>query len=347
MINMKNILNDRIAFYLDADGNCHWEYVGMVDRDEELGEDIEFFDAKPNNLSVDLGTCRVCGKNPIKYNYILRNTVPNPEPNWDYVSVGSECIQYLDQSDMLRIKRDQKVLKFKKDKENAMVFGKYLRDHVLKPELWKINWTYFGKQKNLGGSVSFISKKCLEGVALQEKTFGKELRKALKENGIIIPNMKEMKEMVGKTEDELPVVPIGYELVDYYGISPITGQRDIMYVTLKDIETGEEEFPNVSKEWDPVIEDSNGNYIHLQKFIKSKGMDPVLRALKILAGNDPDYAGVQNGIGFNGRDTEFGHSLASCNHLSLKQREYGKKMVRKYHKQLPKDLFEEIYGDEQ
>ena len=151
------------------------------------------------------------------------------------------------------------------------------------------------------------------------------------------------------TEDKM--VPDGYELVPYWGVSPITGKREVVFETLKDLKTGEEEFPNVIPEWDPVIEVVSHNdvmYIHLQKFIKQHNIkrDPVLKALQILAGNDPDFAGVRNNIGFNGRDTEFGHSLASQAHLSPKQREYGKKLLRKYHKQIPKDLWDEIYGDE-
>ena len=35
----KNILSDRIAFYLDADGNSHWEYTGMIDG----SDGTEFF----------------------------------------------------------------------------------------------------------------------------------------------------------------------------------------------------------------------------------------------------------------------------------------------------------------
>ena len=174
-----------------------------------------------------------------------------------------------------------------------------------------------------------------------------------------------------ETEEEVKMVPDGYKLISYYGISPVTGQRDIMYETLKNLKTGEEEYPEVIPEWNPVIEvisavdwDSNTEtyqpidviYVHLQKFIarhrKEKDdancndTDPVLKALQILAGNDPDFAGVRNNIGFNGRDTEFGHSLASQAHLSPKQREYGKKLLRKYHRQIPKDLWNEIYGGE-
>ena len=403
----KNILSDRIAFYLDADGNSHWEYVGMIDTDG-----TEFFEDKPSDLNAKLGTCKVCGKNPIRYNFILRNTVPNPEEGWKYAPVGSECIQFLGREDMLRIKRDQKILKEKHDRENAKVFSSYIRNHFLPehPEVWKMEWEYFGHKKNVGGSLKFLAEKCLTE-PVHEKTFAKELRKFLKQNGIELPNLREMKEIITtpsyedfRADDQAiarsesayerfyeqrsgilnepslfigevnsdPVekmVPEGYDLVEYYGISPITGKREVLYETLKNLKTGEEEYPEVIPEWDPVIEVVNAVdwdretesyqpidvvHVHLQKFVhqhrkekKENTYDPILKALQILAGNDPDFAGVRNNIGFNGRDTEFGHSLASQEHLSPKQREYGKKILRKYHRQIPKDLWEEIYGEEQ
>ena len=408
LINMKNILSDRIAFYLDVDGNSHWEYVGMIDD----SDGTEFFEDKPSDLNAKLGTCKVCGKNPIRYNFILRNTVPNPEEGWKYVSVGSECIQFLGKEDMLRIKRDQKILKEKHDRENARVFSSYIRNHFLPehPEVWKMEWEYFGHKKNVGGSLKFLAEKCLTE-PVHEKTFAKELRKFLKQNGIELPNLREMKEIITtpsyedfRADDQAiarsesayerfyeqrsgilnepslfigevnsdPVekmVPEGYDLVEYYGISPITGKREVLYETLKNLKTGEEEYPEVIPEWDPVIEVVNAVdwdretesyqpidvvHVHLQKFVhqhrkekKENTYDPILKALQILAGNDPDFAGVRNNIGFNGRDTEFGHSLASQEHLSPKQREYGKKILRKYHRQIPKDLWEEIYGEEQ
>ena len=406
----KNILSDRIAFYLDADGNSHWEYVGMIDTDG-----TEFFEDKPSDLNAKLGTCKVCGKNPIRYNFILRNTVPNPEEGWKYAPVGSECIQFLGREDMLRIKRDQKILKEKHDKENALVFSSYIRNHFLPehPEVWKMEWEYFGHKKNLGGSLKFIAEKCLTGEPMHEKAFGKELRKALKQNGIELPNLREMKEIItipsyedfraddqaiarsesayerfyeqrsgilndpslslgevnSETAEEFKMVPDGYELVQYYGISPITHRNEVVYETLKNLKTSEEEFPEVTEKWDPVIEVPNATawnsdtesyepidlmHIHLQKFIKQHRKekkeityDPILKALQILAGNDPDFAGVRNNIGFNGRDTEFGHSLASQSHLSPKQRDYGKKILRKYHRQIPKELWGEIYGVEE
>lgn len=57
-----------------------------------------------------------------------------------------------------------------------------------------------------------------------------------------------------------------------------------------------------------------------------------------LAALDPDRAREQNGVGFNGRDGEFGHSLAAqlCDRLTLtpKQWRAAIKMLRKYHRQI-------------
>lgn len=192
----KHILQDRISFYLDADGNNHWKYVGMIDGTEGT----EYFDSKPSDLDAELetGTCRVCGKTPIRYNFILQNTVLNPEKGWKYASVGSECIQFLNQTDLLRIKADQRKLKEKKDRENAKVFSSYIRNHFLPehPEVWKMEWKYFNYKKNLGSSLQFMAEKCKNGIPIHEKTFGKELKKTLKVLGFQLPTVKEMKEEI-------------------------------------------------------------------------------------------------------------------------------------------------------
>lgn len=62
------------------------------------------------------------------------------------------------------------------------------------------------------------------------------------------------------------------------------------------------------------------------------------RCLKMLAGNDTDYASVINGVGFNKLDGAFGHSLADAQSLSPKQAVAGSRLVRKYRGQLPPEL---------
>lgn len=62
-------------------------------------------------------------------------------------------------------------------------------------------------------------------------------------------------------------------------------------------------------------------------------------ACQTLSGLDPDHAGVINGVGWNGTDGNFGHSLANQSHLSAKQILCGAKMIRKYHGQLGGESF--------
>lgn len=60
---------------------------------------------------------------------------------------------------------------------------------------------------------------------------------------------------------------------------------------------------------------------------------------RLLAGLDPDYAGLANGVGFNKMDGPIGHSLA-CWHgdLTPRQAVTARKLFRKYHNQLPPEL---------
>jgi len=58
------------------------------------------------------------------------------------------------------------------------------------------------------------------------------------------------------------------------------------------------------------------------------------RQLKFMAGLDPDYARATNGIGFNKFDGDIGHQLAERIFITPKQAALGKKILKKYHKQL-------------
>ncbi len=69
----------------------------------------------------------------------------------------------------------------------------------------------------------------------------------------------------------------------------------------------------------------------------------MLDALRILAGNDPDFCARRNEVGFNATDTEFGHSLANCSKLTDKQAKYAHKMVQKYWRQIPDEIFERAF----
>jgi SWI/SNF-related matrix-associated actin-dependent regulator 1 of chromatin subfamily A len=68
--------------------------------------------------------------------------------------------------------------------------------------------------------------------------------------------------------------------------------------------------------------------------------DHAMEALITLSGLDDDRASEQNGVGFNGTDTDFGNSLAESlnkfGRLSDKQWGFAVKIVKKYHRQIGK-----------
>lgn len=66
----------------------------------------------------------------------------------------------------------------------------------------------------------------------------------------------------------------------------------------------------------------------------------VHEGLRILAGWDKDRATEKNDIGFNAFDGSLGHSLAMQDSLTPRQAVLGRKMLRKYHRQLGWDLLE-------
>jgi SWI/SNF-related matrix-associated actin-dependent regulator 1 of chromatin subfamily A len=79
------------------------------------------------------------------------------------------------------------------------------------------------------------------------------------------------------------------------------------------------------------------------KYIENKKAEPVLKALQIIASSDEDHATAENGMGFNKLDTSIGHSFAEKTHLTTKQYEIAKKILKKYHRQIPEELMEVIY----
>jgi hypothetical protein len=71
----------------------------------------------------------------------------------------------------------------------------------------------------------------------------------------------------------------------------------------------------------------------------------VHHALRMLAGVC-DGAVQQDGIGFNGQDTQFGHELAAAASLTNMQAAYGKLMLRKYHGQLGDEVMQAIWPED-
>src|SRR5258708_24365419 len=68
-------------------------------------------------------------------------------------------------------------------------------------------------------------------------------------------------------------------------------------------------------------------------------------ALRVLAGLDADGARTINGVGFNKIDTRFGRELAQEKWLTPRQADAGAKIVQKYRKQYPKELYMQIFGE--
>jgi len=72
-------------------------------------------------------------------------------------------------------------------------------------------------------------------------------------------------------------------------------------------------------------------------------IEPLRLALRLLAGMC-DGARTVDGSGFNKMDSNFGKSLATQSTMSPLQAAAAHRMVRKYKKQLPSELYEKIYG---
>ena len=77
-------------------------------------------------------------------------------------------------------------------------------------------------------------------------------------------------------------------------------------------------------------------------------LNSLKHCFQILAGNDPDRAGLRNDIGFNGADSDFGHSLANWDgYYTPRQASMAIKVVRKYVRQLPPELYQlAVFGRE-
>lgn len=69
----------------------------------------------------------------------------------------------------------------------------------------------------------------------------------------------------------------------------------------------------------------------------------IKQALRILSGCDIDGAYEINGVGFNKFDSSYGRQLAGFKYLSDKQAASAKKMLKKYWRQIPEELYKEIW----
>ena len=84
----------------------------------------------------------------------------------------------------------------------------------------------------------------------------------------------------------------------------------------------------------------------LKEYVPDEIASPVIRSLKLLSGFDTDFASQKNKIGFNKLDTDFGHHIANLSKLTPKQYAAAKRLLKKYHKQIPAEDYNLIYGEE-
>ena len=95
----------------------------------------------------------------------------------------------------------------------------------------------------------------------------------------------------------------------------------------KTITLPEPEMPAIKPRLEPLPEDQ---------------IPAVHQALRILAGSDDDFATIRNDAGFNKLDAPFGHDLASMAGLTPRQASAGKRLVKKYWRQLPDEINEQL-----
>lgn len=94
----------------------------------------------------------------------------------------------------------------------------------------------------------------------------------------------------------------------------------------------------------PVVAVATVSRQELQASLPPATVAAVHRCLCILAGMDGDRAQQRNDAGYNKYDSQIGNSLAERDSLSPKQAILGQKIVRKYHRQLPTDLYAVAVG---
>ena len=334
---------------MDSDGVCRWVYIGCVvwhveenateyddwaDQDffkilQEKGlkfPDIEVEENDNGDTGNPIGTCHVCGKNPLKYNFLLKYNGNEHHPAGFISNAGSECIQSLDRTEQLKIEKEIRLIKEAQAKYNAVIFGKYMEPFSRNPKINGMNWNYYFV-RNFGESLKYFISESLKGKNLYEKPFGKAVRKYLEGMGIILPDMREMKKIVYERKKNLQVMESAKKHVQETH-AKISQHGEIVYADTDSM----------------MVKAPSGKHLE-PSAPKVEITDPVLKALKFLAGDDLDFASEKNNVGFNKMDVEFGHSLASFTLLSEKQKASAVKMLRKYHRQIPPDLYRAIYGE--
>ena len=175
----------RENFYLDSDKVSRYKYKALV----TLNSNLPVFKVT-SDLTIPLGQCEVCGKNPIVYNFILEYT-GNEKP-YKYVSVGSECVQFLDKSDMLKFNQDKRELlrqlHIDKVKRLARLLDDYKNTH--KMEIIGKTFYYNGKDRDLYSGLEWIINMFLDGNTLENSDFYRTIKKSLKDYFNFVPKLK-------------------------------------------------------------------------------------------------------------------------------------------------------------
>jgi len=188
------ILKRRTDFYLDSDNVCRWKYVGV----EYLPPESPI----RKRGKVILGVCEVCGKTPIYNNFILKYMGNEKYPTGTEVPVGSECIHFLDEEDMLKFERDKKKLRDNKAAIRLFITSLYL-EKILednKKLLADRYWTYGGKTFKLTDSIRYVINKFSVGKTIYSynaHSLLPALKAELATYGIIIPDYREIKKIFG------------------------------------------------------------------------------------------------------------------------------------------------------
>jgi SNF2 family DNA or RNA helicase len=94
----------------------------------------------------------------------------------------------------------------------------------------------------------------------------------------------------------------------------------------------------------PVIPKASDIKLDQTSHVSKEENADLLAALKILSGVC-DGAHAKDHVGFNGGDSQFGKSLATRTYLTDRQAEAARRMLQKYRRQLPEDLYKRLYPE--
>jgi len=206
--------------------------------------------------------------------------------------------------------REEAIEKFQND-ENCKVFIGGLKVAGVGITLTAASHVIFAELDWVPGNVSQAEDRChrigqKESVLIQHIILKNSLD-ARMVNMIVEKQDVIEKALNDMTEIQIPIIPVPFEIKN----------SDNVIITKKEIEENKE-----------IVSDKERSNVH--------------ESLKILSGMC-DGAVSLDDIGFNKIDTYIGHSLAGSIQLSDKQVLLGKKIIKKYHKQIPKDLYKEIF----